>query len=73
MHIDPSLPAHPAARPNPKKHHLDRRAAGIAEAAVGNADDLLTTGAVASWLGCSPQWLEIGRCRGYAPAAVTGG
>ena len=49
---------------------LDRRAAAIAEAAQGAPDDLLSTRAVAEWLGVSVQFLEVGRHRGYGPKFV---
>ena len=42
----------------------------IAEAAQGAPDDLLSTRAVAEWLGVSIQFLEIGRHRGYGPKFV---
>lgn len=53
-------------------HHLDRRAVQLATStdAAGPADDLLTTAAVAAWLGVSLQFLEIGRNRGYGPKFV---
>ena len=56
-----------------KHHHLDRRADMII--AQGNmldgADDLLTTAQLATWLGVSVQFLEIGRSRGnYGPPHV---
>src|SRR5688572_3352566 len=52
-----------------KRHHLDRRADAIAAqgTGVGAPDDLLTTAAVARWLGVSNQWVEIGRTKGYGP------
>lgn len=51
---------------NPKNHHLDRRAGRlVAEGTDGDPNALLTTVQVASWLGVSRQWLEIGRCHGY--------
>jgi predicted DNA-binding transcriptional regulator AlpA len=50
------------------KHHLDRRAENLIAACDGPDDELLNTRAVASWLGVSPQWLEIGRSSGqYGP------
>jgi hypothetical protein len=50
----------------PLKHRLDRRAAALIEAGgEGDDDDLLSTRAVAHWLGVSTQWIEIGRSRGY--------
>jgi predicted DNA-binding transcriptional regulator AlpA len=54
----------------PAKHHLDRRADALAERSAGNADDLLSTAALAIMLGVSPMWLEIGRSKGYGPAFV---
>jgi hypothetical protein len=49
-------------------HHLDRRALDLIEAAnVGSDDELLTTPQVAVWLQTSPEWLEIGRGRGWGP------
>jgi hypothetical protein len=52
----------------PGRHHLDRRAVELIEAAnVGTDDELLTTPRTAVWLGVSPQWLEIGRSRGWGP------
>jgi hypothetical protein len=56
--------------PPPLRHHLDRRAATIAEAGSGDDDDLLNTMQVASWLGVSTQWIEIGRSKGYGPEFV---
>ena len=53
------------------RHHLDRRADQLAELGTrGSPDDLLTTPAVAEWLGVSTQWLEIGRSKGYGPRFV---
>src|SRR5712691_6078823 len=52
------------------RHHLDRRAGAIAEAGAGNPDDLLSTEAVADWLGCSTQFLEVGRSKGFGPPYV---
>ena len=52
-------------------HHLDRRADSIAAQIAGLPDDaLLDTPDLASWLGVSPQFLTIGRSRGYGPAFV---
>jgi Clp amino terminal domain, pathogenicity island component len=53
-------------RSRPKRLHLDRRAPTLA-AVEGDDDELLTTQQEADWLGVSPQWLEIGRVRGYGP------
>lgn len=52
------------AAPRVRRHHLDRRADQIAAVAPGADDELLNTTAVAVWLGCSTQWLEIGRSKG---------
>jgi predicted DNA-binding transcriptional regulator AlpA len=54
-------------RDAPSFHHLDKRAAAIAAAGVGDSDDLLTTTEVAEFLGLSTQWVEIGRHKGYGP------
>ena len=52
----------------PRRLHLDRRAAEIAEKGCQrDPTDLLTTREMATWLGVSTQWLEIGRARGYGP------
>jgi predicted DNA-binding transcriptional regulator AlpA len=51
-----------------RKFHLDKRANQIVDASTGVDDELLDTEAVADWLGCSTQWLEIGRVRGYGPS-----
>jgi predicted DNA-binding transcriptional regulator AlpA len=51
----------------PRQHHLDRRAAEIKAATSGADDELLSTVQTAAWLGCSIQWLTIGRHRGYGP------
>ena len=64
------LAPNPGSAAVPRRHHLDRRAAAIAEAAQGAPDDLLSTRAVAEWLGVSIQFLEIGRHRGYGPKFV---
>jgi hypothetical protein len=49
-------------------HHLDRRAFDLIEAAnEGTDEDLMSTPRVAVWLGVSPEWLEIGRSRGWGP------
>jgi hypothetical protein len=55
----------------PGRHHLDRRAlALIEEANVGTDDELLSTPRTAVWLSVSPQWLEIGRCKGWGPPFI---
>src|SRR4051812_48907845 len=55
------------ARGPPRKFHLDKRAAAIA-AEPGDDDELLTTSQMATWLGVSVQWLDIGRHAGYRAA-----
>jgi predicted DNA-binding transcriptional regulator AlpA len=59
--------ANPTPAYVPKRFHIDKRADAIAAADAGDDDQLLSTQAVASWLGISLQWLEIGRHRGYGP------
>lgn len=63
---DISVSTRKAPRPPPSRHHLDRRAADLA---IGDGDDdeLLSTKAMATWLGTSEQWLEIGRSKGWGP------
>jgi hypothetical protein len=51
----------------PKSHHLDRRAKSLIAACEGPDDELLNPHAVSEWLGVSPQWLSIGRCKNYGP------
>jgi predicted DNA-binding transcriptional regulator AlpA len=67
-----SYAQHP--RPPPRTHHthhLDKRAADLLAAlGSGDADDLLTTKEVATWLNVSTQWVEIGRHAGYGPKYV---
>jgi predicted DNA-binding transcriptional regulator AlpA len=55
----------------PRSHHIDRRADAIVAVDVGADDELLSTQAVANWLGVSTQWLEIGRHHGYGPKFQT--
>jgi predicted DNA-binding transcriptional regulator AlpA len=51
-----------------KRFHIDRRADALVTASRGSSDDeLLSTQAVATWLGISTAWLEIARYRGYGP------
>jgi predicted DNA-binding transcriptional regulator AlpA len=60
--------AAPSAAPYvPTKFHIDKRARVILATNVGSDDDLLTTPAMAAWLGVSVQWLEIARHKGYGP------
>ena len=50
------------------RHNLDRRALALIEIANENSDDeLLSTPRTAVWLGVSPEWLEIGRSKGWGP------
>jgi predicted DNA-binding transcriptional regulator AlpA len=51
----------------PQNHHLDKRASDLADriAGGGDEDELLSTKQIATLLGVSQQWLEIGRTRGY--------
>jgi predicted DNA-binding transcriptional regulator AlpA len=50
-----------------QRHHLDKRADAVAAAGAGAPDDLISTKELATWLGLSEQWVEIGRHRGYGP------
>ena len=52
------------------RHHIDRRAAKLADEDAGADDELLTTREVADWLGVSTQWVEIGRSKNYGPEFV---
>ena len=53
------------------RHHLDRRALDLIEIAnEGSDDELLSTLKTAVWLGVSPEWLEIGRSRGWGPPFI---
>jgi hypothetical protein len=55
----------------PLRHHLDRRAEALIEIAnAGTDDELQNTPRTAAWLGVSPEWLEIGRSRGWGPPFV---
>jgi hypothetical protein len=54
----------------PSRHHLDRRASMLAELGDGAPDDLLSSAAVAEWLGVSIHFLQLGRHRGYGPKFV---
>lgn len=56
------------APPRPKiNHHLDKRAQHLIDK-KGSDDDLLTTPAVAKWLGVTDQWLELGRSKNFGPS-----
>lgn len=57
-------------KPAAKRHHIDRRAAGMLTQ-TGVADDqLLSTKQLADFLGVSHQFLEIGRSKNYGPKFV---
>ena len=59
-----------ATQDTERRLHLDRRVEAIIAAGDGSDDDLLTTLQVANWLGTSPQWVELGRAKGYGPPFV---
>ena len=50
-----------------RKYHIDKRAHAIPGADIGADDELMSTQAVANWLGVSTQFLEIARCKGHGP------
>jgi predicted DNA-binding transcriptional regulator AlpA len=52
---------------SPRTFHVDKRADAILAATSGDDDELLSTPAVARWLGVSTVWLEIRRSRGGGP------
>jgi hypothetical protein len=54
---------------NPRSHHIDRRATSLI-ADLAGSDDLYSTRQTADLIGCSEQWLEIGRSTGYGPPYV---
>lgn len=54
-------------RPNPKTHHLDKRAEQIIAESTGAGDDLLTPEQLADWLSVSLEWLDQARAHGYGP------
>lgn len=57
--------------PIPQNHHLDKRAAKIAESIPVNAPDtLLCTKQAAALMGLSPSWLNQARSKGYGPPFV---
>lgn len=62
----------PRTAPDPKRLHLDKRAGGLLlmVAEDSDHDQMLTTPETAAFLGCSVQFLEIGRVSGYGPPAV---
>jgi len=47
--------------------HLDKRAGSLIEYGSGDPQVLLTTKALAAWLGVSVQFLELARQRGNGP------
>ena len=57
------------AKAKPKSHHLDRRVAQLIQIGIAtpNDDELLSTQQLATWLGVSEQWLEVGRSKNYGP------
>src|SRR5947209_7167432 len=56
----------------PRKHHLDRNAAALAEtiAAGGDPDDCFTDTRLAGMLDVTIQWCQIGRLKGYGPKFI---
>lgn len=57
--------------PDLKHYHLDKRADLLLTAAAGSEpDQMLTTPETAAFLGCSIQFLAIGRISGYGPPCV---
>jgi hypothetical protein len=67
MHRVTKTPAKKKRQALPQRHHIDRRSADLAAAPAGSDDELLATADMARWLGCSVQWLTIGRHKGYGP------
>ncbi len=56
----------------PKKYHLDKRAAQVAENISADASDsLLCTKKLAHLLGVSASWLNQARSKGYGPMFVS--
>jgi predicted DNA-binding transcriptional regulator AlpA len=53
--------------PIPTNLLLDKRAGQIMAFMAAEPDELLSTQAVADYLGVSCQWLAVGRMRGYGP------
>jgi predicted DNA-binding transcriptional regulator AlpA len=51
----------------PRRHHIDRRANALATVIGEAQDEALSTPETARLLGCSVQWLEIARSRGFGP------
>jgi hypothetical protein len=51
-----------------RRSHIDRTANQMADALAASAtDESLSTVQAATFIGCSPSFLEIGRCKGYGP------
>lgn len=60
-----------AKKPAPaRRHHLDRRAAGMLTQPNAADDTLMSTKQLAEHLGVSVQFLEIGRSKNYGPKFV---
>ena len=62
----------PARSSASRRSHIDRTASQMADllAASTGDDQALTTVQAAKVAGCSPQYLEIGRCKGYGPPFI---
>jgi predicted DNA-binding transcriptional regulator AlpA len=54
----------------PTSHHIDRRAAMLAELLQGPDDMVLRTRDAAEVLGMSTQWMETARSAGYGPLFI---
>jgi predicted DNA-binding transcriptional regulator AlpA len=65
-HKAPTLFATTPPQSAPQRHHLDRRAAALAQIA-GDDDELLNTRQLADWLGVCVQWAERARHYGFGP------
>jgi predicted DNA-binding transcriptional regulator AlpA len=63
-----AIPVSKGNNPFPKLL-IDRRAHRLVDVDL-HPDETLTTKEVAAWLSVSPQFLEIGRNRGYGPKFV---
>jgi predicted DNA-binding transcriptional regulator AlpA len=57
----------PSGKPSPKNFHIDKRAAMISAADVGDDDEMLTTKQVAQLLGVSEVWLKKRRADNTGP------
>ena len=64
--------AKPKSEPEPKRHHLDRRADRLADKIEkqGNPDQLLTSEQVADDLEVTVQWVKQGIPCNYGPPAT---